>query len=88
MGRSHFPTLLARRPVIMAGLTRYDLSALGTTWLILSNVGVSAPGVALMSVALLFGLRLMRKFLPTGFFPHIADSPQLCWSRSFKGVQS
>ena len=87
MGYSRFPTLLSRRPTMMAGLTRYDLCALGGTWLVLSHVGVSASGIILISIALLTALRLMRKFLPAGFFLHLADPVQLRWSESFKEVK-
>ena len=56
-----FPSLLSKTPRLLGSLTRYDLSILGVSYLVLSFVKVSGLYALGVNVFVLIFLKLVKK---------------------------
>jgi len=71
MSRNSYPTLLNKKATMLGSLTRYDLSAVGICYLILSWMKVSGIYSLLINALLLLILRIIKQRFQVGFFLHL-----------------
>tara|TARA_B110000908_G_C9974960_1_gene322897 strand:+ start:274 stop:552 length:279 start_codon:yes stop_codon:yes gene_type:complete len=71
MAINSYPTLLNKRATMLGSLTRYDLSVIGVSYLVLSAMKVSGMYSLMINAFLLLILKVIKQRFQVGFFKHL-----------------
>lgn len=86
MKNSSYPALLNKRARILASLNRTDLIVVGTNYLILSQLKISAIKVLIISGVLLVVTKILTRKLEKGFVENIFSRRIINWHQKIGGV--
>lgn len=86
MRNSSYPALLNKRARILASLNRTDLIVVGTNYLILSQLKISAIKILIISGVLLVVTKVLTRRLEKGFFENIFSKRIINWHQKIGGV--
>ena len=86
MKNSSYPALLNKRARILASLNRTDLIVVGTNYLILSQLKISAIKILIISGVLLVVTKILTRKLEKGFFENIFSRRITNWHQKIGGV--
>jgi hypothetical protein len=86
MNNSSYPALLNKRARILASLNRTDLIVVGTNYLILSQLKISAITILIISGILLVVTKILTRKLEKGFVENIFSRRIINWHQKIGGV--
>jgi len=86
MNNSSYPALLNKRARILASLNRTDLIVVGTNYLILSQLKISAITIFIISGILLVVTKILTRKLEKGFVENIFSRRIINWHQKIGGV--
>ena len=86
MKNSSYPALLNKRARILASLNRTDLIVVGTNYLILSQLKISAIKILIISGVLLVVTKILTRKLEKGFVENIFSRRIINWHQKIGGV--
>ena len=86
MRNSSYPALLNKRARILASLNRTDLIVVGTNYLILSQLKISAIKILIISGVLLVVTKILTRKLEKGFVENIFSRRIINWHQKIGGV--
>jgi hypothetical protein len=86
MRNSSYPALLNKRARILASLNRTDLIVVGTNYLVLSQLKISAIKILIISGVLLVVTKVLTRRLEKGFLENIFSRRIIKWHQKIGGV--